>query len=160
MQIDLQILIPIVAAITGSFLAFILTFYKEQKRSTNHLKVNCRILFEELRKHAYWLFTQKDTDIILMIRKESFNEWNIIKYDIPDLPFDEFEILLKHFQKMISIQTAYDILDSENHCKIPDELKSEAKKRCRKAYWLLYLHCYADDPPKMQDYHPDQNPYT
>ncbi len=138
---------PVIGAIIGSFLAFTLTYFKERKRNSNRLKVNCRILLEEVNRHLYWFTECLESNVIYLLKDESFDEWERCKYEFCDLDFAEFEILLNHFEKMKSIQFAFNKIASHNPVAIPPELKGPATEYAKQAHALLYRHCY---PKKQQ----------
>lgn len=147
----------VLAAIIGSFLAFVLTYYKEKKQQRNRLRVACRILLHEANRHYYWLKTCSIPDLRnLLHEQDDFKEWETLKYELGAFTLDEFDVVFEHFTKMKAIKTTLMICNEVNG--YPEESIKEAVRFASEAHKLLYWYTYRDEPEKLRKYYPDADP--
>lgn len=147
----------LLAAIIGSFLAFILTYYKERKQQRNRLRVACRILLHEANRHYYLLTTCSIPELRKWLREQdNFKEWEILKYELGAFTLDEFDVVFEHFTKMKAIKTTLTICDKA--IGYPEESMEEAIRAASEAHKLLYWYTYRDDPEKLHQYCKDADP--
>ena len=147
----------LLAAIIGSFLAFVLTYYKEKKQQRNRLRVACRILLHETNRHYYWLKTCSIPDLRKLLREQDdFKEWETLKYELDAFTLDEFDVVFEHFTKMKAIKTTLMICNEV--IGYPEESIEEALRFASEAHKLLCWYTYRDDPKKLHQYYKDADP--
>ena len=147
----------LLAAVIGSFLAFVLTYYKERKQQRNRLRLACRILLHETNRHYYWLKNCSIPDLReLLCEQDDFKEWENLKYELGAFTLDEFDIVFEHFTKMKAIKTTLMICNEV--IGYPEESIEEAVRFASEAHKLLGWYAYRDAPEKLHQYYKDADP--
>lgn len=153
----LTVISALLAAVIGSFLAFVLTYCKERKQQRNRLRVACRILFHAVNRHYYWLTHCSGRDLrFWLCTQEDFSDWQTLKYELGDLTLDEFDVIFEHFKKMQALRTVGE--QSPNLVNFLPESIKEAVNLSSKAHKLLYWYAYRDAPEKLHQYYKDADP--
>ncbi len=147
----------LLAAITGSYLAFILTHYKERKQQRNRLRIACRILLHETNRHYHWLITCSIAELRRLLQEQDdFKEWETLKYQLNTFTLDEFETVFEHFSKMKAIKTT--LIECPEAVRYPEESIKEAIQTASKSHELLYWYTYRDQPEKLHQQYPEADP--
>ncbi len=147
----------LLAAVIGSFLAFVLTYYKERKQQRNRLRVACRILLHETNRHYYWLKTCSIPDLRKLLREQDdFKEWETLKYELDAFTLDEFDVVFEHFTKMKAIKTTF--IECPEAVRYPEKSIREAIQNASKSHELLYWYTYRDQPEKLHQQYPEADP--
>ena len=150
-------MIAIFSGLLGSFLAFLLTYYKDRKEQRNRLKVNCRILLHEANRHLFWLTKIPVADLSYWLRtQDDFKEWETLKYQLNTFTLDEFETVFEHFSKMKAIKTT--LIECPEAVRYPEESIKEAIQTASKSHELLYWYTYRDQPEKLHQQYPEADP--
>jgi len=150
-------MIVIFSGLLGSFLAFLLTYYKDRKEQRNRLKVNCRILLHEANRHLFWLTKIPVADLSYWLRtQDDFKEWETLKYQLAAFTTDEFGIVFEHFTKMKAMKATF--TECPEVIGYPEDSIEEAIRFASEAHKLLCWYAYRDDPEKLRKYYPDANP--
>ncbi len=139
----------IIGALFGSFSAAGLSYIYHERKEKQVLKINCRLLLDVVIKHATWLDKDRliDEESILRFAKEIDLElWDDLKYKLPGITFDQFEVLRQHFKDMKEIKTTVANFNSlKSLYPIPDDLLLPNIEACKEASEVLFKICYVSE---------------
>ncbi|MBP2662730.1 MAG: hypothetical protein H6Q71_678 [Firmicutes bacterium] len=141
-----KVIATVVGALIGSFSAASLSYIYHERKEKQLLIINCRLLLDEVIKHATWLDKDRLVDgvnIVKFANNIDLDLRNDLKHNLLGIKFEQFDVLRQHFKNMKELKTTVDNFNSQKSLyPIPDELFIPYKETCEKAATALFKICH------------------